>query len=87
MRSGTDLEQEGLARNGCSNSSLRFSVGLRAGLCAGRSRPNSSEYAQSHAGTARGLPQTVATKLESLNWLNVFASFSIKKTLHRYQMT
>ncbi len=83
VRSGTDVGREGLTRNLRSNSSQRFSVRLKSRLCAGRSSsstPYSSDLVftvctslsaqgHSHAGTAKGPPQTVATKLEASSWL------------------
>ncbi|KAK6297583.1 hypothetical protein J4Q44_G00321660 [Coregonus suidteri] len=81
VRSGTDVGRLGLARSQRSNSSRRCFMGLRSGVCAGqlssstRSRQTNSEWtslcARGHcdAETGKGLPQTVATKLEAQNHL------------------
>ena len=81
VRSGTDVWQLGLARNWHSDSSQRWSIGLKSGLCTGQSS-SSTPISPSlfciylalctghcHAETGKGLPQTVATKLEAQNRL------------------
>ena len=83
MRLGTDVGRLGLlARSLRYNSSQRCSMGFWSGLCAcqsSSSTPISTNYfcmdpalctgGHCHAETGKGLPQTVATKLEAQNHL------------------
>ncbi|KAK6307892.1 hypothetical protein J4Q44_G00211630 [Coregonus suidteri] len=90
VRSGTDVGRLGLAYSRRSNSSQRCSMGLRSGLCAGQASSSTlistnhsvwtSLCAQGHchAETGKGLPQTVATKLEAQNLLEDFPSLELR---------
>ena len=83
-RSGTDVGRLGLARIRHSNSSQRYSMGLRSGLCAGQSsfstpistNPFCMDLAlcmgHCHSETGKGLPQTFATNLEAQNHLECY---------------
>jgi hypothetical protein len=75
----------GLARSRCFNLSQRCSMRLRSGLCAGQlssSTPISTNHfcmdlalctGHCHVETGKGLPQTVATKLEVQNRLSLYS--------------
>jgi hypothetical protein len=57
VRSGTDVGRLGLAHSRCSNSSQRYLMGLRLGLCAGHSCSSTSiSPNHSHSVSLCGLP-------------------------------
>jgi hypothetical protein len=68
VRSDTDVGRLGLAHSRHSNSSQRCSMGLRSGFCAGQFFHTDIDKPFLY-GQGKGLPQTVATKLESQNRL------------------
>ena len=77
IRSGNDVVRLGLARSQRSNSSQRHLIRLRSELCGGQSSSSTvllinhwtslCSQGKCHAETGKGLPQTVATKLEARN--------------------
>jgi hypothetical protein len=95
VRSDTDVGRLGLARSRRSNSPWRWSMGLRSGLFAGQSSsftPLLTNHFRMHLAlctghchdkTGKGLPQTVATKLEVQNRPECLCHcFSVKIFLH-----